>query len=242
MDATGGASWFLPVVLTRMPDPIYANAEEALAATDDFYAMDGFAYTEEMVERWIRANVQVPSAGNILDLCCGDGIWSRGFQIINPSLKLFGIDISQGAIDKARGLLRDHDERFVVGDAERGLPWPEESFEFIFARGPGLYNQHSMDRPATMAVIESWHRALAPGGRLLSIFSSNPKLLGSYTPMHEAKLPYNRAPRRTDAVEFTGGKYHHTIQSFLTPFWKAEGVEVREYRFAGNLHILTTGR
>ena len=47
--------------------------------------------------------------------------------------------------------------QFVVGDAEDSLPWPEGTFDLIFARGPGLYNQHSMDRPAAIAVIGKDH-------------------------------------------------------------------------------------
>lgn len=225
-----------------MPEPTYDTPADALRATDSFYAEDGFAYSEAMVQRWLSAYVAVPSAGRVLDLCCGDGIWSRGFQLLNPDLELFGIDISEGAITKARELLGSDDAHFVVGDADTALPWEDGTFTLVFARGPGLYNQHSMDRPASIAVIEAWHRVLAPGGRMVSIFSSDPRRMGTYTPMDEVKLPYNRAPRRTDAVDFAGGKYHHTIESFLTPFWKAEGVKVGDYRFVGNLHILMSTR
>ena len=36
--------------------------------------------------------------------------------------------------------------------------------------------------------------------RMLSIFSSDPRKMGTYTPMDEVKLPYNRAPRHTPAL------------------------------------------
>ena len=54
------------------------------------------------------------------------------------------------------------------------------------------------------------------------------------------RLPYNRAPQLTDAVDFTGGKYHHDITSFLTPFRKTRNVKMGEYRFIRNNHILET--
>ena len=224
-----------------MSEPTYATPQDALAATDEFYAAQGFAYSDDLVTSWLRAHVDVPSAGRVLDLCCGDGVWSRGFQLLNPRLELFGIDISAGGVAKARSLVGADGEHFVVGDAEAGrLPWPDGTFDVVFARGPGLYNQHDMDRDATIAVLEAWHRALSSRGRFYSIFASTPQLMGTYTPMEAVRLPYNRAPRRTDAVDFRGGKYHHTITSFCAPFWKAPSIEVVRYSFVGNQHILVT--
>lgn len=80
-----------------MTELIYDNSESALEATDEFYAnQQGFQYTEERVTKWIRDHIKMPAKGNVLDLCCGDGIWSKGFQNNNSKLKLYGIDISAG--------------------------------------------------------------------------------------------------------------------------------------------------
>jgi len=224
-----------------MTRPVYSTPTEALTATDEFYAnQKGFQYSVEMVTNWIKTHVLLPKAGRVLDLCCGDGIWSKGMQNVNPNLEFYGIDISQGAISKARSLLKTDAEHFVVGDAETDLPFPDDFFELIFARGPGLYNQHNMARPATIEVIEQWHRKLATKGVFYSIFYSNPERMGTYTPIDEVRLPYNRSPRQTQAVDFQGGKYHHTIQSFLSPFWKAISVEIVRYSFINNLHVLVT--
>lgn len=222
--------------------PTYYDPDEALAATDEFYeSQEGFQYTEELVEKWLTNFVRIPKSGRVLDLCCGDGIWAKGFKNLNPNLELFGIDISQGGISKAKNLLNYDYNHFVVGDAEKKLPFPDGYFHLIFARGPGLYNQHDMDRHATIKVLEYWHKKLTPGGQFYSVFASNPVHMGNYTGMENAKLPYNRCPRKTEAVDFRGGgKYHHTIQSFLTPFWKADSIEVVKYSFVGNMHILIT--
>jgi SAM-dependent methyltransferase len=219
----------------------YLSPAEALSATDDFYrSRQGFGYDLEKVVAWLKAHVRVPARGRVLDLCCGDGIWSKGFQEINPALELYGIDISEGGIEKAKGLVGDTAGRFVVGDVECEMPFPKGHFDLIFARGPGLFNQHDMSRPACVKVIELWHEHLGPRGVFLGIFASQPRLMGTYTPMEEAALPFNRAPRKTETIDFTGGKYHHTVESFHAPFWRAETVDVVSYSFVGNMHIITT--
>jgi ubiquinone/menaquinone biosynthesis C-methylase UbiE len=230
--------------------PQYDSPAQALAATDEFYDSasgggsgggGGFEYTLDQVIEWLHIYLpRLPKGGRVLDLCCGDGIWSAGLKKLSPGLTLHGIDISAGAIEAARRNVTEHAANFINGDAEQSLPWPEGTFDLIFARGPGLYNQHSMDRPAAIAVIERWHRALAASGRMLSIFYSSPERMGTYTNPLQVALPYNRAPRLTDAVDFTGGKYHHSIETFMLPFRKAANVKLGEYRFIRNNHILET--
>jgi SAM-dependent methyltransferase len=222
---------------------IYGSPDEALLATNRFYKeQEGFQYSLDYVTDWLDRNIPVPKRGRLLDLCCGDGIWSRGFQNLAPRLQIYGIDISTGGIQKARELLGSDSEHFLVGDVEGPLPFPSLFFDIVFARGPGLYNQHEMDRPETVEVIEQWHRVLKDNGRFYSIFASTPALMGDYTPVDAVKLPYNRAARRTAAVDFRGGKFHHSADSFNAPFERAEGIEILEYRFFNNLHFVVTTR
>jgi SAM-dependent methyltransferase len=234
--------------MTKAGQELYDSPENALAATDRFYREAvGFSYDLEAVKSWLAAHVRIPKAGRVLDLCCGDGIWSKGFRELNPDLELYGIDVSAGGIDKARELLgegraAETGRRFVVGDAEAGLPWPQGHFDLIFARGPGLFNQHDFARPAAVRVIEGWHAHLSDRGQLYAVFASTPRLIGRYTPMSEAVLPYNRAPRQTGTIDFEGGKFHHSIESFHRPFWYARNVEIVSYSFQGNQHILVTRR
>ncbi len=221
--------------------PVYENASEALQHTNEFYRSGGFSYTPEQVQVWLELIFKAPPKGKVLDLCCGDGVWSEGLSKWAPNAELYGIDISSGAIETSAARLDSSAaDRFVVGDSESELPWPDSTFDAILARGPGLYNQHQMNRPATIAVIESWHRKLRKGGVMYSVFASDPLRFGSYTNPLLVKLPYNRAPRLTDAVDFTGGKYHHTTESFMAPFLAAQGVEIKDYAFIRKNHVLTT--
>jgi SAM-dependent methyltransferase len=85
---------------------LYDSPQAALAATDVFYrAAAGFSYDLEAVKSWLSKHARIPKAGRVLDLCCGDGIWSKGFKELSPQLELYGIDISAGGIEKARELL-----------------------------------------------------------------------------------------------------------------------------------------
>jgi SAM-dependent methyltransferase len=222
---------------------IYDTPEDALRATDGFYrSQSGFGYDLKKVTDWLKANVQIPKTGRVLDLCCGDGIWSRGLKELNPALQLYGIDISAGGIERAGELAGASPGHFVVGDVESSLPFDKSSFDLIFARGPGLYNQHDMSRPACVAVIEMWHEFLQPNGQFYSIFASTPAMMGKYTPMEDVVLPFNRAPRHTETIEFPGGKYHHTKETFEAPFLKAHNAKVKSYKFVNNQHVLVTTR
>jgi len=226
-----------------MSEKIYNDHSQARSATNEFYNdKSGFSYTDETVDLWLDIYLAraIPNKAKILDLCCGDGVWSKGFKRRLPEATLHGIDISSGGIQKAKTLLAGDAENFLVGDAESTLPWEDAFFDLIFARGPGLFNQHSMDRPATIAVIESWHEKLSKSGKMISSFYADPQKFGTYTNPLEVALPYNRAPRLTDTVDFTGGKYHSDIQTFLAPFWKAKNVKIVDYRFIRNNHILLT--
>lgn len=223
--------------------PVYETASEALEHTDAFYRTGGFSYTPDQVQTWLELIFDKPPKGRVLDLCCGDGVWSQGLQNWAPDAELYGIDISTGAIEAAAARLDTSiADRFIVGDSESPLPWSDGFFDAILARGPGLYNQHEMNRPATIAVIEDWHRTLRNGGVMYSVFASDPVRFGSYTNPLLVKLPYNRAPRLTSAVDFTGGKFHHTTESFMDPFLNANGVEMMDYKFVRKNHILKTRR
>jgi len=64
--------------------------------------------------------------------------------------------------------------------------------------------------------------------------------MGTYTEMENVKLPYNRSPRKSEAVDFSGEKFHHSIQSFLVLFWKASNVKTVNYFYKKNRYFLWT--
>lgn len=186
---------------------VYSDHSQARRASNDFYSYES----------------GFSYTDEIVDL------WSKDFKLRLPKATLHGIDIPSGRIQKAKSLLAD--------DAQSALPWAEGFFDLNFARGPFFLNQHSMGRPSSIAVIESWHEILNKTGKMISSLYADLQKFGTNTNPLEVALPYNRAPRLIDTVEFTGGKYHSDIQSFLAPFWKAKIVD---YRIIRNNHILLT--
>lgn len=213
-----------------------------LSDTDIFYnKKKGFNYDFDKSIDWLEKNLEpLPNKGNVLDLCCGDGFWSACLFKINENLNYHGIDISEGAIKKSHLLMPEFAKNFLVGDVEEKLPWEENYFDYIFARGPGVFNQHSMGHNGAVQCIQMWHEYLKDNGRFCGIFSSNPELIGTYTPVDKVVLPFNKEPRQTKATIFDGGKYHHSIESFLEPFWKASKVKILNYKFIRNNHIVLT--
>lgn len=224
-------------------DKLHNIPESALIATDQFYrSSEGFGYDLTKLIKWLTSYTRIPETGKILDLCCGDGIWSQAFKELNPELDCFGIDISAGGVERAKERVKDSNDQFVVGDVEVELPFPKKYFNFIFARGAGIYNQHDMSRRATVKVIEMWHEYLVDGGVFCGVYGSTPSMMGSYTPIEKVKLPYNKVPRHSPVIQFEGGKFHHSIESFHAPFLAAKGIEIINYSFNKNKHIIHTRR
>ena len=141
-----------------MSKMIYSTPDEVLKATDEFYLnREGFQYTEEYVTSWIKKYLTLPVSGRVLDLCCGDGIWSKGMQNVNPNLELYGIDISQRAISEAKKIYANIS--FFNHDLQKE-PF-KQKFQTVFAFD---VIEHVFD---TNSFIENIYLTLNKGGYLL---------------------------------------------------------------------------
>lgn len=201
---------------------------QSVKDTDQFYeAQNGLSYSDEKVERWLSKwfwpFVDLRGDERILDLCCGDGVWSIGLMRRFPTLTVVGADVSQAAVKNANARATDlgiaERARFFCHDCENNLPFQSSSFDLIFARGLFVYNQHDMLRSGCLGLFEHWHGLLVPGGRFVAMYGSKPERFGTYTPAHETKgLPTNLSPRETPSTVFHGGKFNHSPTMFLLPF------------------------
>lgn len=98
----------------------------------------------------------------VLDAGCGTGIFSIIFAN-HQAGKVIGIDISEGSLDTARGLK----EKFHLDNAEfrkedmLKLPFPDESFDIVWAWGTVHHTTHPFQAIAELI------RVLKNGGSLL---------------------------------------------------------------------------
>lgn len=105
---------------------------------------------------WMRRMIElVRPHGAILDLGCGNGV--LGEFLSKDEYDTTGIDIAENMISYAEKRLR----RAVVGDAE-ALPFPDQSFDIVFARAL-LHHLPHPDQGMREIV-----RVLRPGGRLIT--------------------------------------------------------------------------
>lgn len=70
---------------------------------------------------YIEVEKLVPKKGNILDLGCGEGLFSNFLALSSPKRKIFGIDVDKTRVTQAQRGLKN--TRFVHGDvSKKDLP------------------------------------------------------------------------------------------------------------------------
>lgn len=99
----------------------------------------------------------------ILDYGCGTGIFIGELLMVNPNLEIFGIDISDYAINVARKKFKN--AQFFVQTEEKKLPFANNSVDLILAMD---VIEHVFD---VKTLLHEFHRILSPGGK---IFISTP--------------------------------------------------------------------
>ncbi len=124
---------------------------------------------------WRRALVRAaaPRPGErVLDVGTGTGDLLLEFRYREPSLRLWGLDLSRGMLAVAQNKLKRSGLRgsiaLVEGDALR-LPFPSSAFDVV-AIAFGLRNL-----PHPLQGLREMARVLRPGGRLLVLEFSLPR-------------------------------------------------------------------
>ena len=137
-----------------------ASCGEALLLT----ATDRAGYAEQARSRYAiepyifsLARFEQTRGKQVLEI--GVGLGANHQRFAEASANLFGIDLTERAIEHTRRLLAacELQSQLAVGDAEK-LDFPEASFDLVYSWG---VLHHSPDTPK--AVSEVW-RVLKPGG------------------------------------------------------------------------------
>jgi ubiquinone/menaquinone biosynthesis C-methylase UbiE len=101
-----------------------------------------------------------PRTGRFLEAGCGPA--ANSLNLAKLGIEVVGVDLTQQAVEGARDAFVRHgvEGQFLLGDV-RQLPFPDGSFEFVYAGGVVEHFRESSLAVAEMA------RVLRPGGRVL---------------------------------------------------------------------------
>ena len=147
--------------LARVNDPEYPKAKAAELArkfSKDYWDGDrricygGYRYLEgrwEKVARAIADHYPLPAKPKILDIGCGKGFLLYDFLKVVPDAEIYGIDISNYAIENSKPEIRD---RLQVGNAI-DLPWEDNSFDLVISITT-LHNLHAYDLDHALREME----------------------------------------------------------------------------------------
>ena len=147
--------------LARVNDPDFPKAVAAERAKKwDFDYWDGdrrinYGGYKYMPGRWEKVakamadHYGIKPGDKILDVGCGKGFLLYDFTLVVPGVEIYGIDISQYAIDNAKEEVRD---RLTVGNATK-LPWPDQHFDLVYSLNT-LHNLHCYDLDPALREIE----------------------------------------------------------------------------------------
>ena len=147
--------------LARVNDPDFPKAVAAERAKKwDFDYWDGdrrinYGGYKYMPGRWEKVakamadHYGIKPGDKILDVGCGKGFLLYDFTLVVPGVEVYGIDVSQYAIDNAKEEVHD---RLTVGSATK-LPWPDQHFDLVYSLNT-LHNLHCYDLDPALREIE----------------------------------------------------------------------------------------
>lgn len=147
--------------LARVNDPDFPKAKAAVLAKKwafDYWDGDrrinygGYRYMEGRWEKVARAMAEhygIKAGDRILDVGCGKGFLMFDWGKVVPGVEVWGIDISEYAVQNAKEEVRD---RIRVGNATE-LPWPDKHFDLVYSLNT-LHNLHNYELEKALREIE----------------------------------------------------------------------------------------
>ena len=147
--------------LARVNNPDYPKAKAAKLAKQwgyDYWDGNrainygGYRYMEgrwEKVAREMVKHYKLPKNPKILDVGCGKGYLLFDFLKVIPDAEIFGIDISNYAIENSKKEIR---KNIQIGNATE-LPWPDNYFDLVYSINT-LHNLHNYDLDKALREIE----------------------------------------------------------------------------------------
>jgi len=147
--------------LARVNNPDYPKAKAAKLAKQwdyDYWDGDrrinygGYRYLEgrwEKVAREMTKHYKLPKNPKILDVGCGKGFLLFDFLKVIPDAEIYGIDISEYAINNSKEEIKNH---LKVGNAIK-LPWPDDYFDLVYSINT-FHNLHNYELDKALREFE----------------------------------------------------------------------------------------
>ena len=105
----------------------------------------------------IAGYLPLDGAERVLDIGTGTGLQLRAIHLLQPSIGLFGIDLSSAAIDAANRAIGDLEPDLKVGSIEK-TTYPDDFFNIVTCNSSMSY----WDNP--LSCFNEIYRILKPGG------------------------------------------------------------------------------
>lgn len=138
--------------LARVNDPDFLKAKAAELAKKwayDYWDGDrrinygGYRYMEgrwEKVAKAMADHYGLKAGDKVLDVGCGKGYLMFDFTKVVPGIEVYGLDISEYAINDAKEEIKD---RIIHGNAT-SLPYEDGEFDLVYSLNT-LHNLHCFD-------------------------------------------------------------------------------------------------
>lgn len=141
---------------------------------------------------------------DVVDLGCGTGYWCAWLQRMGADP--VGLDVSEGQLQTARELQREHGVEFpLIHASAEAVPLPDRSFDLVFSEyGAAIWCDPYVWIPEA-------HRLLRPGGRLVFLCNSVLAMLcapDGDAPAGETLLRGQFGMHRLDWSDQEGADFH----------------------------------
>jgi len=161
--------------------PSHPGESEAFAApASDTREINRLDFEHYLLRQTLQGDFVAPigQPQRILDVGCGTGRWAHDMSLRFPQARIVGVDqdltAAHAAINRAALVRQQVRCTFVQGDVLDGLPFPDESFDFVHMRLLFL----SLPVERWPAVVRELARVTCKGGWVELIETTPPRQLG----------------------------------------------------------------
>jgi SAM-dependent methyltransferase len=141
---------------------------------------------------------------SVLEVGCGAGVDLARFA--KGGAEVTGVDLAASAVALAHANFEQQglEGRFEVADGER-LPFPDNSFDFVFAHGVVQYTANPRQ------LVEECRRVLKPGGEAVFQVYNRISWLNALSKVMKVGLEHDDAPV---ILKFSTGEFRRLVDGF----------------------------